>query len=82
MATSRLTMAANGRILIPAEIRTAMGLAGGERMTARVIDGALVLEPLDLAIKRAQQLVAQYVPKGVSLADELIAERRLAAESE
>ena len=30
----------------------------------------------DRAIKRAQDIVRKYIPKGVSLVDELIAERR------
>jgi hypothetical protein len=33
-------------------------------------------------IRRAQELVRRYVPDGVSLADELIAERREAAKRE
>ena len=34
------------------------------------------------AIKRAQEIVARYVPEGRSLADELIAERRAEAARE
>jgi hypothetical protein len=36
----------------------------------------LRVRSLDAAIRRAQGLVAEYAPKGVSLADELIRERR------
>ena len=35
-----------------------------------------------MAIKRAQEIVARYVPEGRSLADELIAERRAEAARE
>jgi hypothetical protein len=34
------------------------------------------------AIQRAQELVRRYIPEGVSLSDELIAERRAAARRE
>lgn len=36
----------------------------------------------ELAFKRAQDLVGRYVPEGVSLSDELIAERREEAAEE
>jgi hypothetical protein len=39
-------------------------------------DGELRLATRREAIKRAQRLLRQYVPEGVSLVDELIAERR------
>jgi vacuolar-type H+-ATPase subunit H len=34
------------------------------------------MRSLDAAIKRAQEIVRKYVPEGISLADELIRERR------
>ena len=43
---------------------------------------AVAPEHIAAAVKRAQSLVRQFVPEGVSLADELIAERRAAAEVE
>ena len=79
MTQMTLTMASNGRVVIPARMRADLGLAGGERLAVRVLDGALVLEPVSTAIARAQQLVARYVPPGSGLVDELIAERHAAA---
>lgn len=43
---------------------------------ARVQGDGLVLEPRSAALDRLQALVRTAVPEGVSLADELIAERR------
>lgn len=37
---------------------------------------------IEAAVARAQDLVGRYVPKGVNLADELIAERRAEARRE
>ena len=51
------------------------GLPEGEKMVARIENGTVILEPFDLALRRARSLVRQYVPEGVSLVDELIAER-------
>jgi bifunctional DNA-binding transcriptional regulator/antitoxin component of YhaV-PrlF toxin-antitoxin module len=63
-------------------MRAQIGLRRGEKIVARVEDGAVILEPVDAAIRRAQALVAQYVPKNVDLVQELIDERRQAAMDE
>jgi bifunctional DNA-binding transcriptional regulator/antitoxin component of YhaV-PrlF toxin-antitoxin module len=75
-----LTVAPNGRLVIPVAMRQALGVADGGKLIARQMDGRLVLEPVDLAIQRAQAMVRRYVPAGTSLADELITERRAAAD--
>ena len=66
----------------PSDMRAALGIPDGGRVVARLVDGTVVLEPISIAIKRAQDYVRQFVPEGVSLADELIAERRAAADHE
>jgi antitoxin PrlF len=71
---------ANGRVVIPANMRAAMGLQEGGKLVARLVDGAVVLEPIDVAIRRAQAMVRKYVPAGAPLVAELIIERREAAE--
>lgn len=76
---ARLQIGAGGRIVIPAEMREAMGVAEGDGLLARVVDGELQLLSQDAAIRKVQALVRQHVPPGVSLADELIAERRAEA---
>ena len=82
MLQANLTIAANGRVVIPANMRAQLGLQGGGKLVARLVDGAVVLEPVDAAIRRAQAMVAKYVPDGTGLVDELIAERRAAADRE
>jgi AbrB family looped-hinge helix DNA binding protein len=69
-------IAAGGRIVIPARLRQELGLRTGDRVILDIDDGELRVRSLDAAIRRAQELVAEYVPEGVSLADELIRERR------
>ena len=80
MAQFAVKVAANGRMVIPAPVRSALGLSQGGDVVLTLEDGCVRIETLDDAIGRAQAMVARYVPKDVSLVDELIAERRLAAQ--
>jgi AbrB family looped-hinge helix DNA binding protein len=65
-----------GRIVIPAEIREILGLREGSAVLLRVEDGELHLLTSRQAIGRAQELARPYIRPGISLVDELIAERR------
>jgi AbrB family looped-hinge helix DNA binding protein len=69
-----------GRLVVPATIRRQLGLEEGSELVARVEGGGIVLEPRSAAIERLQALVRVSVPDGVSLVDELIAERRAEAD--
>ena len=82
MTQSHVTMASNGRLVIPAAMRAEIGLAEGGKLVARVENGVVVLEPIDVAIRRAKAMVRAYVPKGASLVDEVIAERHEGASRE
>ncbi len=79
---ANLTLGADGRMVVPANMRVALGLRSGGKLIARITDGALVLEPIDVAVRRAQEIVSRYVQPGSGLVDELIAERRAAAQRE
>ena len=70
-------LAEGGRIVIPAEYRQALGLQVGDEVILRLEGKELRIFTLNQAIRRAQELVNQYIPQERSLADELIAERRL-----
>lgn len=82
MSQLHITMAENGRLVIPAGMRAEIGLPEGGKMVARVEDGAVILEPFDAAVRRARDLVRRYVPAGTSLTDELVAERHAVADRE
>ena len=64
-----------GRLVIPASIRRALGIVPGEILIARTKDGQLVLEKPDQIMARLKTTF-ENVPSDISLADELIAERR------
>lgn len=64
-----------GRLVIPAEIRAALGLTPGDRLNLQVEDGRLCLErPVDAAARLRG--LARGAATGRSLVDELLAERR------
>jgi hypothetical protein len=63
-------------------MRAELGFQHGGKVIARVVNGTVVLEPIEAAIRRAQDMVRKYVPDNVDLVAELIAERRAAAELE
>ncbi|HYN30697.1 MAG TPA: AbrB/MazE/SpoVT family DNA-binding domain-containing protein [Dermatophilaceae bacterium] len=70
-----------GRLVIPADVRAALGLAPGDRLQLHVAGHRLVLERQRDAAAELRGLAAN-VPRSRSLVDELLAERRLAAGSE
>jgi bifunctional DNA-binding transcriptional regulator/antitoxin component of YhaV-PrlF toxin-antitoxin module len=72
----------DGRVVIPAAYRRLLGIEDGGPILMLLEDGGVRLVGRDAAVRRAQELVARYVPQGVQLSDELIAERRAEAASE
>jgi AbrB family looped-hinge helix DNA binding protein len=72
----------NGRVVIPAAYRKALGIKAGDEVILRMEDDELRITTMRRRLERAQRRVRQYVEPGVSLADELIAERREAAKRE
>jgi len=72
----------NGRVVIPASYRKALGIKAGDEVILRMEDDELRITTMKRRIERAQRLVRKYVKPGTSLVDELIAERREAAKRE
>lgn len=77
-----VTVGPKGRVVVPAPIRHVLGIEQGTELMARVQGEGIVLEPRSAAIRRLQDLVTAVVPRGLSLVDELIAERREEARRE
>lgn len=72
----QMKMSDGGRVVMPAEIRQALGLKVGDAVLWSLVDGEARVSSRAQRIRQAQALVRKHVPAGVSLADELIAERR------
>lgn len=81
MSAIEVRVGRQGRIVIPATLRESLDLRPGEALIATVDDGRLVLERRASVLARLRQRF-QSIPPGISLADELIHERRLEAQRE
>ena len=76
-----LVLGQQGRLVIPAAVRTALGLAPGDRLHLHVAGARLVLERRQDAVDELRAM-ATDVPKSRSFVEELLAERRVAAAAE
>jgi len=82
MKSVRTHMGKGGRIVLPAAYRQAIHLHPGDEVVLVLDDNEVRLLPPSHAVKRAQALVRQFVPRGRRLAKELIQERRREARRE
>ena len=71
----------DGRILIPAQVRRALGLSAGSTLLLSVEDGRVVMESREQLMARIRREVAASWtgPADTSAADELLADRRAEA---
>ena len=80
--SQKIRILADGRMVIPAKMRSAMLIDEGGYLTARVVEGELRVLTPKAAVFRLQRRLREQVPEGVSVVDELIAERRTEARRE
>ena len=79
---TRLRVNENGRVVIPASFRKALGINIGDEVVLRIEDDELRITTLQRRLQRAQRVVRKHVKAGTSLVNELITERREAASRE
>jgi len=79
---TRMRVNENGRVVIPASFRKALGINVGDEIVLRIEDDELRITTLKRRVERAKRLVRKHVKPGTSLVDELIAERREASRNE
>lgn len=69
--------------MLPAWWRKREGVGPSTELCVAVTEeGALVVETREQGLRRARALLRKYIPEGVNLSDELIAERRAEAARE
>ena len=72
-----------GRVMLPAWWRKREGVDPSTELCVAVTEqGSLVVETREQGLRRARALMRKYIPEGVNLSDELIAERRTEAARE
>lgn len=77
----RVVVGRQGRVVLPAKIRAALGVEEGDELIATVEEGRLVMETFEASLARLQKRWRKIAP-GRSLVDELIQERRAEAKRE
>jgi len=80
--STRTRIGAGGRIVIPRDMRAALGVQEGDDVLLELDQSGLHVRSVRQAVALAQQAVARYVKSGQSLSAELIVERRREAERE
>ena len=78
-SSNEVLLGAQGRVVIPAALRKALDLKPGVRLIARKEGESLVLERREVIEMRLWEMYS-HIPKNVSLADEIISERRVEAQ--
>lgn len=81
LGDNEVQIGAQGRVVIPAQLRKALGLKTGDRLVARQVGDSLVLERKEAVIERLRERY-RHIPEHVDLAEELIADRRAEAAKE
>jgi AbrB family looped-hinge helix DNA binding protein len=79
---TRMRVNENGRVVIPASFRKALGINIGDEIVLRIEGDELRITTLKRRLERARRLVRKHVKSGTSLVDELIVERRQALRDE
>ncbi len=71
-----MKMSDGSRVVIPVDIRQSLEFKEGDAVLWSLVNGEARLTTRAQRIRQAQAFVRKHVPLGVSLVDELLAERR------
>lgn len=71
-----------GRVNIPAEVRSRLGISCGDEVIVREQEHGIRIETFQQALRRAQKYFTGLTGSDASVVDELIRERREEAEGE
>jgi AbrB family looped-hinge helix DNA binding protein len=76
MQEVRTRLGENGRLVIPAEFRKLLGLKVGDPLVVRLDEDGLRIESRRAAVRAAQRMIRERVPKGELLTERLFKMRR------
>ena len=80
--TATLRLGPGGRVVIPSEMREAMGLKQGDALIAKLSGGELSMVTLMGTVRELHAFVKDRGPAAISLVDEFIREKRAEAARE
>jgi AbrB family looped-hinge helix DNA binding protein len=72
----------NGRLVIPAAFRKSLGLKAGDPLVLRLEEEGLRIESRRAAVRAAQRMIRERIPKGELLTERLFRMRRAEAGDE
>ena len=76
MVNQSVRVGAGGRIVLPSEVRSALGVSEGSTLILFSDgEGVRLLTP-EQAVRRAQTTVAKYITPSRSLSEEILSERK------
>lgn len=67
----------SGRTVITAALCEQLGIKNGDQLIWSIRDDELIVTPCRARLRRAQEMVRKYILAGVSLVDELLADRKV-----
>ena len=82
MRTYEVPMQESGRVILPVELRSTLGLQKGDRVLIEADGETVTLTTAPLRHRRAQALVAQHLQSSGSIVDNFLREKRDEAERE
>jgi AbrB family looped-hinge helix DNA binding protein len=79
MSSQAVKIIDGGKLIIPAAFRRKLGIDTGDTVVIELGEDGLHVRSLSSAVRRAQEIVREFLPDGTDLADELIADRKIEA---
>jgi AbrB family looped-hinge helix DNA binding protein len=79
MSSQAVKIIDGGKLIIPAAFRRKLGIDTGDTVVIELGEDGLHVRSLSSAVRRAQEIVREFLPEGTDLADELIADRKIEA---
>jgi AbrB family looped-hinge helix DNA binding protein len=76
MTEVHVRLGENGRVVIPAAFRRRLGLKPGDPLILRLDESGVMIESRRAAVRAAQRMIRERVPKGELLTERLFEMRR------
>lgn len=77
--TQRVRIDNAGRLVVPANLRRALGIVEAQELSVRLVDGGIRLQTLDAGLERVWAIARRRGKTVPDVVDDFIAERRVDA---